>query len=530
MMHFAMLLTDEGKGSAALRDARQDEEKSGAAGEALNPHPEERGQSPSVSKDEAVAPPPAQKNICCVGDDDQSIYGWRGAEVDNILRFEHDFPGAKVIRLERNYRSTGHILAAASHLIAHNEGRLGKTLRTEDVLGEKVTVTACWDSEEEARELGEAIEGFQRAAREQGGGPSARRDRHIGARLVPDARIRGALHPARPALPRDRRAAFYERMEIRDALAYLRVIAQPADDLAFERIVNTPKRGLGDAAVQMLHDFARKKRIPLTEAAALLSSTDEMKPKPRNALAALMAGFARWRAAKDKIPHTELAEVVLDELGYTAMWQADKSADAAGRLENLKELIRSMEEFENLAGFLEHISLVMDRDQGEGEQAVNIMTLHSAKGLEFDTVFLPGWEEGLFPHQRSLDDQGRAGLEEERRLAHVGLTRARKRAKIYFATNRRIHGLWTTTVPSRFLDELPPEHVEVTESASGGFGMSGYGPSRFDEMASFGSNYTTPGWQRAQTRKGRGGFQRGRQAEVCAGWGVRRARRRRGRR
>ncbi len=314
---------------------------------------------------------------------------------------------------------------------------------------------------------------------------------------------------------------FYERMEIRDALAYLRVIAQPADDLAFERIVNKPKRGLGDAAVQMLHDFARKKRIPLTEAAALLSSTDEMKPKPRNALAALMADFARWRAAKDKIAHTELAEVVLDELGYTAMWQADKSADAAGRLENLKELIRSMEEFENLAGFLEHISLVMDRDQSEGEQAVNIMTLHSAKGLEFDTVFLPGWEEGLFPHQRSLDDQGRAGLEEERRLAHVGLTRARKRAKIYFATNRRIHGLWSTTVPSRFLDELPPEHVAVTESASGGFGMSGYGPSRFDEMASFGSNYTTPGWQRAQGRKGRGGFQRGRQAALCAGWGVR---------
>ena len=497
---------DEGKGSAALRDARQDEEKSGAAGEALNPHPEERGQSPSVSKDEAVAPPPAQKNICCVGDDDQSIYGWRGAEVDNILRFEHDFPGAKVIRLERNYRSTGHILAAASDLIAHNEGRLGKTLRTEDVLGEKVTVTACWDSEEEARELGEAIEGFQRAAREQGEDHpldeiailvrASFQMREFEERFIQlglPYRVIGG--------PR-----FYERMEIRDALAYLRVIAQPADDLAFERIVNTPKRGLGDAAVQMLHDFARKKRIPLTEAAALLSSTDEMKPKPRNALAALMAGFARWRAAKDKIAHTELAEVVLDESGYTAMWQADKSADAAGRLENLKELIRSMEEFENLAGFLEHISLVMDRDQGEGEQAVNIMTLHSAKGLEFDTVFLPGWEEGLFPHQRSLDDQGRAGLEEERRLAHVGLTRARKRAKIYFATNRRIHGLWTTTVPSRFLDELPAEHVEVTESASGGFGMSGYGPSRFDEMASFGSNYTTPGWQRAQGRKGRGGF------------------------
>jgi len=244
----------------------------------------------------------------------------------------------------------------------------------------------------------------------------------------------------------------------------------------------------------------------MSEAAAAISATDEMKPKPRKALHDLMASFERWRTLRDRIPHTELAEIVLDESGYTAMWQADKSADAAGRLENLKELVRSMEEFENLSGFLEHISLVMDRDSGDSEQAVNIMTLHSAKGLEFDTVFLPGWEEGLFPHQRSLDEQGRAGLEEERRLAHVGLTRARKRAKIYFATNRRIHGMWTSTMPSRFLDELPPEHVEVTEAAGGGFGMSGYGASRFDEMGSFGSNYSTPGWQRAQGRRGKGGF------------------------
>jgi DNA helicase-2/ATP-dependent DNA helicase PcrA len=299
---------------------------------------------------------------------------------------------------------------------------------------------------------------------------------------------------------------FYERAEIRDALAYLRVIAQPADDLAFERIVNVPKRGLGDATVQMLHDYARKKRIPLTEAASALSATDEMKPKPRQALRDLMTAFEGWRLRKDSMPHTELAEIVLDESGYTDMWQKDRSADAAGRLENLKELVRSMEEFENLQGFLEHISLVMDREGNEAEQAVNIMTLHSSKGLEFDCVFLPGWEEGLFPHQRSLDESGRAGLEEERRLAHVGLTRARKLAKVYFATNRRIHGLWTSTVPSRFLDELPEAHVEVKEAPGGGFGMSGYGASRFDEMNAFGSGYTTPGWQRAQARKGRGGF------------------------
>ena len=458
-----------------------------------------------------------KKNICCVGDDDQSIYGWRGAEVDNILRFDHDFPGAKVIRLERNYRSTGHILAAASHLIAHNEGRLGKTLRTEDVLGEKVQVTGGWDSEEEARSIGEEIEQLQRDARERG------EDHPLDEiailvrasfqmREFEDRFIQLGLPYRVIGGPR-----FYERAEIRDALAYLRVIAQPADDLAFERIVNVPKRGLGDATVQMLHDHARKQRIPLTEAAAALSATDEMKPKPRLALRELMANFERWRARKDSMPHTELAEIVLDESGYTQMWQNDKSADAAGRLENLKELVRSMQDFENLAGFLEHISLVMDRDTGEGEQAVNIMTLHSAKGLEFDTVFLPGWEEGLFPHQRSLDESGRAGLEEERRLAHVGLTRARKRAKIYFATNRRIHGMWTSTMPSRFLDELPEAHVEVKEPAggSGGFGMSGYGASRFDETNSFGSNYTTPGWQRAQARKGRGGFSENGRRVTC---------------
>lgn len=460
--------------------------------------------------DESVGIPVMRppKNICCVGDDDQSIYGWRGAEVDNILRYEHDFPGAKVIRLERNYRSTGHILAAASQLIAHNEGRLGKTLRTEDELGEKVQVTGAWDSEEEARAIGEEIEQLQREARERG-------EDHpfdeiailvrasFQMREFEDRFIQLGLPYRVIGGPR-----FYERAEIRDALAYLRVIAQPADDLAFERIVNVPKRGLGDATLQMLHDYARKKRIPLTEAAAALSATDEMKPKPRLALRDLMAAFERWRAKKDSMPHTELAEIVLDESGYTDMWQKDRSADAAGRLENLKELIRSMEEFENLQGFLEHISLVMDREGAEAEQAVNIMTLHSAKGLEFDCVFLPGWEEGLFPHQRSLDESGRAGLEEERRLAHVGLTRARKLAKIYFATNRRIHGMWTSTVPSRFLDELPEAHVEVKEAAggAGGFGMSGYGASRFDEMNSFGSSYTTPGWQRAQARKGRGGF------------------------
>jgi DNA helicase-2/ATP-dependent DNA helicase PcrA len=476
------------------------------------PHPDPLPVKDGEREQSAVAPSPTApakpKNICCVGDDDQSIYGWRGAEVDNILRFDHDFPGAKVIRLERNYRSTGHILAAASHLIAFNEGRLGKTLRTEDVLGEKVQVTGGWDSEEEARSIGEEIEQMQRDAR--GRGEDHPLDEiailvraSFQMREFEDRFIQLGLPYRVIGGPR-----FYERMEIRDALAYLRVIAQPADDLAFERIVNVPKRGLGDAAVQMLHDYARKARVPLSEAADAISATDEMKPKVRSSLRTLMDNFARWRTQMATLPHTELAEIVLDESGYTEMWQKDRSADAAGRLENLKELVRSMQDFENLGGFLEHISLVMDRDSGEAEQAVNIMTLHSAKGLEFDTVFLPGWEEGLFPHQRSLDESGRNGLEEERRLAHVGITRARKRAKIFFATNRRIHGMWTTTVPSRFLDELPEAHVEVKEAAggTGGFGMSGYGASRFDDMQSFGSSYTTPGWQRAQGRRGAGGF------------------------
>jgi len=443
-----------------------------------------------------------QKNICCVGDDDQSIYGWRGAEVDNILRFDHDFPGAKVIRLERNYRSTGHILAAASHLIAHNESRLGKTLRTEDVEGEKVTVTGAWDSEEEARAIGEEIEQLQRA----------------GSRLNEVAILVRASFQMREFEDRFVTLGlpyrviggprFYERAEIRDALAYLRVINSPADDLAFERIINVPKRGIGDATVQLLYDHARKQRMSLAAAARAIADTDELKPKPRGTLRNLMDSFDRWRMQSQAMPHTELAEIVLDESGYTEMWQKDRSADAAGRLENLKELVRSMEEFENLQGFLEHISLVMDRDGGPEEDAVSLMTLHSAKGLEFDNVFLPGWEEGLFPHQRALDEQGRAGLEEERRLAHVGITRARRRAKLYFATNRRIHGTWSTTVPSRFLDELPADNVEITESkgGSGWGGSGGYGASRFDNLEAFGSSYSTPGWQRAQANRSRGGF------------------------
>ena len=438
------------------------------------------------------------RNVACVGDDDQSIYGWRGAEVDNILRFETDFPGAAVVRLERNYRSTGHILSSAAHLIAHNQGRLGKTLFTDDEVGEKPTLTGAWDSEEEARLIGDEIEALQHKGHSLADIAILVR---ISAQMreIEDRFVTLGLPYRVIGGPR-----FYERLEIRDALAYLRIIANPTDDLAFERIVNTPKRGLGDATIELVHQYARKARIPMLEAVNRLVETDELKPKPRGALRDLARDIARWATSIDTMKHNELAEQVLEESGYTDMWQKERTADSAGRLENLKELVRSMEEFPDLGAFLEHVSLVMEMTDNDTAERVSIMTLHGAKGLEFDTVFLPGWEEGLFPNQRALDDQGRAGLEEERRLGHVAITRARKRAKIYFATNRRMHGTWSSNIPSRFLDELPEEHVEVTESVGGGYGGgSGYGPSRFDEMSSFGSSYTTPGWQRAQANRTR---------------------------
>jgi DNA helicase-2/ATP-dependent DNA helicase PcrA len=444
------------------------------------------------------------RNLCVVGDDDQSIYGWRGAEVDNILRFEHDFPGAAVIRLERNYRSTGPILAAASHLIGHNEGRLGKTLFTDaaDEDAEQLTVASAWDSEEEARAIGEEIESLQRKGNSLNEMAILVRA-SFQMREFEDRFVTLGLSYRVIGGPR-----FYERREIRDALAYFRVVVQPADDLAFERIINTPKRAIGDVALKTLHDAARARRIPLVQAATEIVQTEELKPKTRTALRDLLASFARWRSELDRMSHTELAEIVLDESGYTEMWRMDRSADAPGRLENLKELVRAMDEYDSLPSFLEHISLVMDTDSEAGSEAVTIMTLHAAKGLEFDTVFLPGWEEGLFPHQRAVDESGQAGLEEERRLAYVGLTRARKRIFVWFAVNRRMHGMWQSTVPSRFLDELPEAHVQVREQGGYG-GYGGYGQSRFDRVEPFSSTYSTPGWERAQRRKTQGTAQTG---------------------
>ncbi|MEP7241905.1 MAG: UvrD-helicase domain-containing protein [Devosia sp.] len=448
--------------------------------------------------------PASEANVCVVGDDDQSIYGWRGAEVDNILRFEKDFPGAKVIRLERNYRSTSNILRAASHLIAHNESRLGKTLQTDvGETGDPVGVTSVWDSEEEARMIGEEIEQLQRHGRNLNDIAILVRASYQ-MREFEERFITLGLNYRVIGGPR-----FYERREIRDALAYLRLVANPSDTLAFERIINTPKRGIGDTTIKTLFDTGRATNQPLLAATRILLETEELKPKQRTTLRDLIAQFDNWSERARTIPHAELAQQILDESGYTGMLQADKSPDSPGRLENLKELVNSMAEFETLGNFLEHISLVMDRDSGEAQDAVSIMTLHSAKGLEFDTVFLPGWEEGLFPSQRTMDESGRAGLEEERRLAYVGITRARKLARISVAQNRRIHGLWQSAIPSRFLDELPPEAVEVkdTGSAYGGYTYGGRASSRFSMADPFDSAYETPGWQRAkaQAKDRRGG-------------------------
>ena len=432
-------------------------------------------------------------NICCVGDDDQSIYGWRGAEVDNILRFEKDFPGAKIIRLERNYRSTPHILGAASGLIAANESRLGKTLWTDsNEDGEKVKVRGTWDGEEEARLAADDIEAYQRSGQSLNEMAVLVRasfqmrefeDRFIS--LGVPYRVIGG--------PR-----FYERAEIRDANAYLRLIAQPDDDLAFERICNRPRRGFGDVAMKGLHSAARRANKSLFRTAEDIIDTEELKPAARRSLTGFVRAVTHWRSLVDTMTHTELAELVLDESGYTAMWQADKSPEAPGKLENLKELVRSMDEFENLTGYLEHISLVMEAQTDDNEDKVSIMTLHAAKGLEFETVFLPGWEEGLFPHQRSLDESGTKGLEEERRLAYVGITRAKHRATISFAGNRRTHGQWNSALPSRFIDELPMDHVEVAEGQHDAGGFSNQ--SRFANDFS-GSSYNSPGWQRAQANR-----------------------------
>ena len=455
------------------------------------------------------------KNICCVGDDDQSIYGWRGAEVGNILRFEKDFPGAHVVRLEQNYRSTPHILGAASGIIDGNKGRLGKTLWTQKAEGEKVRLIGHWDGEEEARWIGEEVEAAQRGTRGQdpcdleGMAILVRASHQM--RAFEDRFLTIGLPYRVIGGPR-----FYERMEIRDAMAYFRLAISVNDDLAFERIVNTPKRGLGNKAQQKIQIVAREEGVSLVEGARILLASKGLGGKGAVELAQLISGIDRWHAQIQvkAESHVELAEIILDESGYTTHWKNDKTPEAPGRLENLKELVKALEGFENLQGFLEHVSLIMDNEKQSDGAKISIMTLHAAKGLEFPMVFLPGWEDGLFPSQRSMDESGLKGLEEERRLAYVGVTRAEEVCTISFAANRRVYGQWQSALPSRFIDELPSEHVDVLTPPGrygGGYGAAGMaanaspatqsmvGSDIFDRVSKA-DVYNSPGWKRLQER------------------------------
>ncbi|MCO4841876.1 MAG: UvrD-helicase domain-containing protein [Yoonia sp.] len=477
------------------------------------------------------------KNICCVGDDDQSIYGWRGAEVGNILRFEKDFPGAVVVRLEQNYRSTPHILAAASGVIAANKGRLGKTLFTDREEGEMVRLIGHWDGEEEARWIGEEVEALQRGTRglDKVGLDSMAilvRASHQ-MRAFEDRFLTIGLPYRVIGGPR-----FYERLEIRDAMAYFRLAVSQDDDLAFERIVNTPKRGLGDKAVQTIQRTARENGVNLIEGARLVCEGKLLGGKGLKELTLLVQGLDRWHSQvmAESDTHVELAGMILDESGYTGFWQNDKTPEAPGRLENIKELVKALENFENLQGFLEHVSLIMDNETEEQGEKVSIMTLHAAKGLEFPAVFLPGWEDGLFPSQRSMDESGlkkvngvdvSIGLEEERRLAYVGITRAEALCTISFAANRRVYGQWQSAMPSRFIDELPEEHVEVLTPPGlygGGFGAAGMAASANPAVQDgFGSDlhqkaadanvYNSPGWRRLQSRSQQRGLSQPAQAK-----------------
>jgi len=593
------------------------------------------------------------RNICCVGDDDQSIYGWRGAEVGNILRFEKDFPGAHVVRLEQNYRSTPHILAAASGVIAGNKGRLGKELWTQAEGGEKVRLIGHWDGEEEARWIGEEIEAMQSgtsAVAKRRNNPRSEMLTNEIQRLAEADALRGLnsfdqleerLKAHESFLSEDRnknllwelssrqeeglslqppllkfwpeeiailvRAShqmrafedrfltigmpyrviggprFYERMEIRDAMAYFRLVVSPTDDLAFERVVNTPKRGLGDKAQQKIRGMAQLQGVSLSLGAVALLDGTGLSGKGGKELRHFLQSLARWQwlqretgnsaeiervsneetqfaiyantleidlesefgtsnleeytatlpedaevddevadafAEFDRLRsqsrvlgwyreilegnHIKFAEIILDESGYTGMWQNDKTPEAPGRLENLKELVKALEGFENLQGFLEHVSLIMDNEQEGAEEKVSIMTLHAAKGLEFPAVFLPGWEDGLFPSQRSMDETGLKGVEEERRLAYVGITRAEELCTISFAGNRRVFGQWQSSLPSRFIDELPGEHVEVLTPPGlygGSYGAAGMAAgSGIEERAAAADGYNSPGWKRLQAR------------------------------
>ena len=448
----------------------------------------------------------SHQNICCVGDDDQSIYGWRGAEVGNILKFENDFKNSCVIRLEQNYRSTEHILGAASHLINGNKERLGKTLWTAQEGGNKVKLIGHWDGDEEARWIGDEIE-----SAELGNSSTEPVSPENMAILVRASHQMRAFEDRFMTIGLPYRVIggprFYERAEIRDAMAYFRAAVSRDDGLALQRIVNKPKRGIGEKAQQKLNIEARERNISLLDAARSLCEKNSLTGRAQKELKILIGQLDHWHqmSLDQTINHIELAEIILEESGYTDMWRNEKTPEAPGRLENLKELVKALEQFENLHGFLEHVSLIMDNETEDGALKVSIMTLHASKGLEFQHIYLPGWEDGLFPSQRSMDEQGRVGLEEERRLAYVGITRAEQLCTISFVANRRIFGQWQSALPSRFIDELPEEHVEILTPPGlygGSFGAAAPNISSFSENGEDNESdtYNSPGWRRMKNK------------------------------
>ena len=432
------------------------------------------------------------KNICCVGDDDQSIYSWRGAEIKNFLGFDKVYPDCKIFRLEQNYRSTKNILDVASFLISHNKDRLGKKLWSDSEKGDAVKLNCYRDGKEEAEGISDLIEeNIKKKSSLNNIAILVRaiyQTREFEERFLKTGinyRIIGGIK-------------FYERAEVKDAICYLRIINQKFDDLAFERIINTPKRGLGDATIKQLHSYSSKNKSCLEDSARKLLQLNEFKPKVRVVINHLLELISKWRSDLKTKKHYDLLKIILDESGYSAMLKNKKDLENENKIENLKELLRAMHDYDNLQGFLEHVALATSIDQEWGDEKVNIMTMHAAKGLEFESVFLPGWEEGLFPHQKSLEEKGDLALEEERRLAYVGITRAQKKAYISFAMKRLWHGDWMDSLASRFINELPENGIEKNEEPvkeiADDFDFNQ------DNLIDDNTEYRSPGWARLKKK------------------------------
>ena len=432
------------------------------------------------------------QNICCVGDDDQSIYSWRGAEIKNFLEFDKVYPKCKIFRLEQNYRSTKNILGSASYLISHNKDRLGKKLWSEGEDGDLVKLNCYKNGKEEAQSVGDFIENDVKNKNS----------------LNEIAILVRAIYQTREFEERFLKIGinyriiggikFYERAEVKDAICYLRIINQKFDDLAFERVLNVPKRGLGEATTKQLHEFSKKNKICLEDSSRKLLQLNQFKPKVKTVIKHFLDLITKWRSDLKKNKHFDLLKIVLDDSGYSEMLKNKKDLENENRIENLKELLRAMHEYDNLQGFLEHVALATSIDQEWEDEKVNIMTMHASKGLEFETVFLPGWEEGLFPHQKSLEEKGDLALEEERRLAYVGITRAKKRAFVSFAMQRSWHGEWMDSLPSRFVNELPEENIEKNDEpikeVNDDFDFNQ------DNLIDDNNEYRSPGWARLKKK------------------------------